>query len=141
MFTGIVKGLYKVAEVNHSSGLSKLSVKFTEDMLKGLNIGASVAINGVCLTVVKIENQHVWFDVISETLKRTNLKQMEPGHLVNAERSARFGDKVGGHLLSGHIIGTAEIMKVHSHDNNRVVTFQTISRLDEIFFTKRLHRC
>ena len=64
--------------------------------------GASVAINGVCLTVVGWDRHGVEFDVIDETLRLTNLGDLKVGHVVNVERAARFGDEIGGHVLSGH---------------------------------------
>ena len=74
-----------------------------------LNIGASVSINGVCLTVVAIESDIIQFDIINETLERTNLGDLVVGDMVNIERSLKFGDEVGGHILSGHIFGTGII--------------------------------
>jgi len=136
VFTGIVKGLFKVAAFSHSRGLKKLAITFTDEMLEGLKIGASIAINGVCLTVVKIENLLVWFDVIPETLSRTNLKYLIAGQQVNVERSAKFGDEIGGHVLSGHIIGTAEIVKGQPLEKNRIVTFETNPGWMKYFFQK-----
>lgn len=136
MFTGIVKGLFKISAFNQSQGILKLAITFTDEMLQGLQTGASVAVNGTCLTVVKIENHRVWFDAIPETLHRTNLKFLDVGQLVNVERSAKFGDEIGGHVLSGHIIGTAEIVKVHLLENNRVMTFETNPDWMKYFFPK-----
>ena len=76
-----------------------------------LEIGASVSLDGVCMTVVNIDNGIVSFDAISETLDRTTLSNRMVGDLLNVERSLRLGDELGGHILSGHIIGTAEILK------------------------------
>ena len=80
-------------------------------MTEGLQIGASISIDGVCLTATEFSDDIVSFDVIPETLEKTTLGQLEQGHQVNVERSLRYGDEVGGHLLSGHIIGRGLISK------------------------------
>ena len=78
---------------------------------EGLQIGASISIDGVCLTATAFADEIVSFDVIPETLEKTTLGQLEQGHRVNVERSLRYGDEVGGHLLSGHIIGRGLVSK------------------------------
>ena len=86
-----------------------------------MQIGASVAINGVCLTVVSINEEQVEFDIINETLNRTNLGDLSAGSLVNIERSLKFGDEIGGHILSGHIMATGIIhSRVESGDQMTV---------------------
>ena len=77
--------------------------------VENLAIGASVSINGVCLTVVSIDSNNVQFDIIDETIDRTNLGDLSVGDKVNIERSLKFGDEVGGHILSGHIFDTGII--------------------------------
>lgn len=86
-------------------------------------MGASVAVDGVCLTVVAIEQRCVAFDVIEETLRRTTLGSLRPGDEVNIERSLKFGDEVGGHLLSGHVMGTARIEEVRQGNCQQEVWF------------------
>jgi riboflavin synthase len=81
----------------------------------GLEIGASVSIDGVCLTATSVD-EAVTFDIIPETLERTTLGSLSPGSSVNVERALKFGDELGGHLLSGHIMGTAEILTVENQD-------------------------
>ena len=104
MFTGIVQGTGKIIEVIEGDTIRsfKIQVPNTES----LEIGASISVDGVCLTATSIENKIVSFDVIQETLKRTTLGQLEVGETVNIERSLKFGDEIGGHLLSGHIMAT-----------------------------------
>ena len=87
-------------------------------------------------TVVKIENHYVWFDVIPETIQRTNLKFIEEGDLVNVERSARFGDEIGGHILSGHIMVIAEIDQKSAYESNQGVTFKIDPQWIKYFFSK-----
>ncbi|MDG1550444.1 MAG: riboflavin synthase subunit alpha [Candidatus Poseidoniaceae archaeon] len=104
MFTGIVQGTGEIIEVIEGDTIRsfKIQVPNTES----LEIGASISVDGVCLTATSIENKIVSFDVIQETLKRTTLGQLEVGETVNIERSLKFGDEIGGHLLSGHIMAT-----------------------------------
>jgi riboflavin synthase len=118
MFTGIVKGTARVAEIEDRGEFRRLHLAFPAGSLSGLERGASVAISGVCLTAVEHQGDVATFDVIDETLRRTTLGARAPGDLVNFERAARFGDEIGGHLLSGHVWGTAEIVdRQDSADN------------------------
>jgi len=111
MFTGIVQGTGTVLSINNGETIRTLVIDLPN--VENLAIGASVAINGVCLTATTIQSNHVHFDVIEETLQRTSTGELEVGHLVNIERSLAFGDEIGGHLLSGHIMGTG---LVHAAD-------------------------
>lgn len=107
MFTGIVQGCGTVVEVVEGDGITTLRIDLPDT--NGLIRGASVAINGTCLTATDMEGSRVSFDVIPETLERTTLGHVAPGHHVNVERSLKMGDELGGHLLSGHIMFTAEV--------------------------------
>ena len=107
MFTGIVQGLGRIVGLDREQTVWTFRIQLPN--VEGLQIGASVAINGTCLTATAINGDEVAFDVISETLERTNLGNLEAGHEVNVERSLRMGDELGGHLLSGHIMAVAEI--------------------------------
>jgi riboflavin synthase len=124
MFTGIIGGIGKLTKVNALPGLSRLTISIDSGLLFDLQIGASIAINGACLTVVEFSKQTVSFDVIRETLDKTNLKFLNEGDLVNFERAARFGDEIGGHVLSGHIFGTAMIHAIEQSENNCIVSFK-----------------
>ena len=103
MFTGIVQGLGAIKSIEEGDGITTFCVKCpdTQDLV----IGASVAIDGVCLTATSIKGELVTFDIIPETMERTTLGERVVDDTVNIERSLRYGDEVGGHLLSGHIIG------------------------------------
>lgn len=110
MFTGIVAGTAPIVKIGGDDSVRTFSVDlngFDSD----LEIGASVSLDGVCMTVVNLNNGIVSFDAIYETLDRTTLSERRVGDFLNVERSLRFGDELGGHILSGHIIGTAEILK------------------------------
>lgn len=103
MFTGIVQGLGTIKSIEEGNGITTFSIACPDT--QNLAIGASVAIDGVCLTATSIKDKLVTFDVIPETLERTTLGERVVDDEVNIERSLRYGDEVGGHLLSGHIIG------------------------------------
>jgi riboflavin synthase len=110
MFTGIVKGAGVVRSVRDEGGVLRLSVALPPAAGGEIAIGASISIAGVCLTVVGRDGNDVAFDVVGETLRRTTLGTLSAGARVNVERAARFGDEVGGHLVAGHVRGTAEVV-------------------------------
>jgi riboflavin synthase len=110
MFTGIVQGTGTVLSINDGETIRTLVIDLPN--VENLAIGASVAINGVCLTATTIESNRVHFDVIEETLQRTSTGELDVGCTVNIERSLAFGDEIGGHLLSGHIMGTGLVHAV-----------------------------
>ncbi len=103
MFTGIVQGLGVIKSIQEGNGITTFSIACPDT--QHLAIGASVAIDGVCLTATSIKDKLVTFDIIPETMERTTLGERVVDDEVNIERSLRYGDEVGGHLLSGHIIG------------------------------------
>ena len=120
MFTGIVQGVGTVVEVIEKQTIHTLRIEIPDT--NDLAIGASVSIDGACLTAVKIQDSVVDFDVIPETLHRTTLAHLSSDGKVNVERSLKFGDEIGGHLLSGHIMGMGII---HSKtENGEGVDFQ-----------------
>ena len=112
MFTGIVQGTGCVQSVQ---GDAVVTVAIEIPSTEGLEVGGSVAIDGVCLTATSV-GKSVTFDIIPETLERTTLGSLSSGSNVNVERALKFGDELGGHLLSGHIMDTAEIVTVKNQD-------------------------
>lgn len=118
MFTGIVQDLVSVQAVEQDDGLLRLTLDLGEH-IGGLQLGASVAVNGTCLTVTRVDQGLVMFDVIAESLRLTNLGDLHAGELVNVERSFQVGDEVGGHIVSGHVTttGTVEQRVVSGHDH------------------------
>ena len=123
MFTGIVQGLIRVKSIRVEDNLKRFSLDMGE-LSTGIKLGASVAVNGTCLTVTQATGSIVDFDVITETLKTTNLNDVLEGDLVNVERSFQVGDEVGGHIVSGHVTSTACLVdrRVEGHDH--VLTFE-----------------
>jgi riboflavin synthase len=123
MFTGIVQGLCPVLAVQDDLGLRRLEVELGA-LAEGLATGASVAVNGTCLTATAVNAGRVRFDVIPESLHRTNLARLEPGDQVNVERSMRVGDEIGGHLVSGHVSGVATVSGVEATPAERNLRFR-----------------
>ena len=110
MFTGIVAASCEVVKIEQGEEVRSIVVDlsgYDDD----LDIGASVAIDGVCMTVVSSIDGHVRFEAIPETLERTTMGLLKQGSRVNIERSLRMGDELGGHILSGHIMSTARILQ------------------------------
>ena len=99
------------------------TVELPEDMAGGLQTGASVAHNGCCLTVTETDGRTARFDLMAETLDKTNLGRLKAGDLVNLARAARFGDEIGGHLMSGHITATTEILRIERTEHNTTMHF------------------
>lgn len=108
MFTGIVEELGALRTVRKGSKSAFLEVGAAR-VLEDVKVGDSIAVNGVCLTVTDFSRDRFTADVMSETLNRTNLGRLRPGDKVNLERAVRLSDRLGGHLVSGHIDGVGTI--------------------------------
>ena len=121
MFTGIVQEIGIILEREETDSGISLTIATSESFLEKLTIGSSIAVNGVCLTVVEFFGDSVRFDVIPETLRVTNLNKVTKDSRVNLERSLKFGDEVGGHVLSGHISCTASSRLVKSDDEVELI--------------------
>jgi len=136
MFTGIVQGTAEVVAIEEKENFRTHVVRLPQALLPGLEPGASVAHNGCCLTVTHIDGDKVAFDLMQETLKVTNLGELSVGDRVNVERAARFGDEIGGHAMSGHILCTAEVSRVIESANNRQIWFRIPVQWTKYVFTK-----
>jgi riboflavin synthase len=125
MFTGIVQGVAKVEAIEARQGLHTLSLRLPEGFDAELAIGASVACDGVCLTVTERPAADVArFDVMAQTLSLTTLGGLQQGSGLNVERAAKEGAEVGGHPLSGHVDVSARIGEIRRPDNNHVLRFE-----------------
>ncbi len=109
MYTGIVQDLAPVIALKRSH-LLQYALLFPKNLLQNLEPGMSVAVDGICQTVVRIENDSVWFDATEESCSCTTLKYLKKGDRVHLERSLKFGDEIGGHILSGHVTTTVELI-------------------------------
>ncbi|WP_087025468.1 riboflavin synthase subunit alpha [Thaumasiovibrio subtropicus] len=124
MFTGIVHSAVPIAAIEEKADFRRHAFDFSDELLEGLVLGASVANNGCCLTVAEISGSRVSFDLIDETLEKTNLDAVTVGSAINIERAAKFGDEIGGHLMSGHIIDVATVVSVVPSENNLEVVLR-----------------
>ena len=124
MFTGIVQGIAQIQSIIEKENFRTHTIKMPQDLLADLELGASVANNGVCLTVTKIDGDLVNFDLMTETLRVTNLRNLKQGDFVNIERAMKFGAEVGGHILSGHVYCTATAIKRIPSENNLQIWFE-----------------
>lgn len=109
MYTGITRGVFPVVAVENYPGHTHFTVQLNDALTRGIEIGASVAIDGVCCTVVAHEGQCLSFDAMQETRALTTLADLYVGRGVSVERSCRVGDELGGHDVFGHVIGVGTI--------------------------------
>lgn len=128
MFTGIIEEIGTI-EVIQKQGISaELCIRCSK-VLKSTKLGDSIAVNGVCLTVVKIEENVFWADVMTETMHRSNLSKIKEKDHVNLERAMAADGRFGGHMVSGHIDGTGTITQIRSEEN---AVWYTIEAMPEL---------
>ncbi|WP_068547603.1 riboflavin synthase [Thalassotalea crassostreae] len=141
MFTGIVQSTATVKSILNGENFKHFVMEMPLELLKNLEIGASVANNGVCLTAVAFKevdsvNGQIEFDVIDETLRLTNLNDIDVGSSVNIERSMKAGDEIGGHMVSGHIHTTAKLTNRIDSKDNCQMTFGIDKKWQKYLFAK-----
>ena len=122
MFTGIIQGVRIISAITDIEGGRRLRIQL-ESLIDNLQQGASVAVNGVCLSAVLIEKEWAEFDIIQESLDRSNLGALRVGDHVDIERACHYGDEVGGHQVTGHVDCTGIIGEILISPNNQDVTF------------------
>lgn len=115
MFTGIVEELGTIRKIYKGTDSARLNIE-AQVVLKDVKLGDSIAVNGICLTVVSFDNRFFEVDVMAETLRKTNLNDLKPGDRINLERALRVGDRLGGHIVSGHIDGVGVISRQNKED-------------------------
>ncbi len=136
MYTGIVQACLPISQIEKEEGLYSFSVRLPEELLGDLETGASISVNGVCFTVTRLKDNEVSFDAVQETLELTNIKTIDTGDFVNIERSAKYDAEVGGHVMSGHVIGTAKVVNIEISANNRRLTFSCQPEWIKYIFNK-----
>jgi riboflavin synthase len=117
MFTGLVEAIGQINNIEPQSGSLRFSISVTNRTDYSTKIGDSVAVNGCCLTVAQHHADQMIFDVSHETLDKTQLGQLQMGSLVNLERAMRLGDRLGGHMVLGHVDGTAKVETVNQRED------------------------
>jgi riboflavin synthase len=135
MFTGIVEGLGTIKSLVPQGGGLRMGVQ-AEFPIEQLKIGDSVAVSGACLTVVVFKNKILEVDVAPETLSKTTLGQAKVGDKVNLEQALRFGDRLGGHLVSGHIDGVGTVKSKHPVANATIFGFEVSEALSRYIVEK-----
>src|SRR5688500_14097917 len=123
MFTGVVERSIRVASVSDGTGFRRINLPAGE--WPDVRVGESVAVNGVCLTVAEIDRGLLAFDVVPETLGKTNLGLLQAGDRVHVERSLRVGDRIDGHFVQGHVDGTALLLEQVSDEKEWRLRCQT----------------
>ncbi len=116
MFTGIVEDLGKVKAIKSGSYSMQLTIE-SKKILEDVHLGDSIAVNGVCLTVISFSSDQFTVEVMPETVKATNIQSLQNGQYVNLERAMPAYGRFGGHFVSGHVDGTGIILKKRKFDN------------------------
>lgn len=124
MFTGIVEEIGRIHHISKTSHAEKLAIS-CEKVLEGTKIGDSIAVNGTCLTVTAMDGTSFSADVTPETMRRTAFSLFRPGTPVNLERALRLGDRLGGHIMMGHVDGTGRILSMKKDDNAVNISIST----------------
>jgi riboflavin synthase len=138
MFTGIVEGIGKVKKISKATK-NRSAIQMIVDLGKhgkGLKIGQSVALNGVCLTVTKLSKTGCTFEMIEETTKKTDLGNLKPGGIVNIERSLKVGDRLEGHFVLGHVDGVGIIKKIQKKPKEVQIWFEVPKKLSKYVVKK-----
>ena len=128
MFSGIIETTGKII----SKSVHSLSIKCEfQDLFQDLNVSDSISVDGICLTIVDIENKRNNFkvEIIPETLSRTNLKYLTKGDEVNLERSVKYGGRIGGHLVQGHVDGIGLVKRILSEENSKIIQIELSENL------------
>ena len=124
MFTGIVQGTGTIIDINKNNSVLNLNIKVPQPIAKKLTIGDSFAVDGVCLTVTRISDVNVSFDVVNETQNRTIISNYDKNSVINLETSLEFGQQVGGHLVSGHVQTLGTIKEVEIDGDAKNILFE-----------------
>jgi len=138
MFTGIVEGIGKIVKISKNTK-TRSSIQMTVNLgkhAKGLKIGQSVALNGVCLTATKLSKSNCIFEMIEETTRKTDLGNLKSGDIVNIERSLKAGDRLEGHFVLGHVDGVGIIKKIQNKPKEVQVWFEIPKKLSKYVVKK-----
>ena len=136
MFSGIVQGVGKVAKISSKKDSITIEITPPKNFTKNLKKGASVSVDGVCLTSLDNGIKKMKFDIIEETLARTNLKSLKKGSIINLERSIKANSEIGGHLMSGHIHFSGKVKKILNKANTKDISIDFPKKYNEYIFEK-----
>ncbi|MCB2293716.1 riboflavin synthase [Clostridium algoriphilum] len=124
MFTGLIEEIGEIKSIAKGAKSARITIK-AEKVMLGVELGDSISTNGVCLTVTEFNKNSFSVDVMAETIRSSNLGKLKPGSYVNLERALRASDRLGGHIVSGHIDGIGTIVDLYSEDNATWVSVET----------------
>ena len=136
MFSGIVQGTGKVQKITAKKSYISIEISAPKNFNKKLKKGASISVNGVCLTSLDSGQRKLKFDVINETLSKTNISKLKKGSLVNLERSITASTEIGGHLMSGHIHFSGRVEKILTKNTNKDLQIKFPRKYKEYIFEK-----
>ena len=136
MFTGIIAAIGKVESLQTQGGDVRLTVATHDLDLADIKLGDSIANNGVCLTVVAMNNAKLSFDVSRESLERTSLGSLSSGSSVNLEKALAVGDRLGGHFVSGHVDGLGTVISLNSSARSVIFRFEVPAGLERYIAEK-----
>lgn len=135
MFTGIIEELGTIKNITTFGQSGQIAIK-AKKVLEGTKIGDSIAVNGICLTVVSLQPDGFTADVMAETMRRSGLDRARKGDHVNLERAMAADGRFGGHIVSGHIDGTGEIISYEKEENAVWVTIKTTKEILDLIIEK-----
>ena len=136
MFSGSVQGTGKVQKITAKKSYISIEISAPKNFNKKLKKGASISVNGVCLTSLDSGQKKLKFDVINETLSKTNISKLKKGSLVNLERSITASTEIGGHLMSGHIHFSGRVEKILTKNTNKDLQIKFPRKYKEYIFEK-----
>ena len=136
MFSGIVQGKGKVLKIISNKNHISIEISSPKNFNKNLKKGMSVSVNGVCLTSLDDGKKSLKFDVINETLSKTNISKTKKGSIVNLERSITASTEIGGHLMSGHIHFSGKVEKIKTKNTNKDIQINFPTKYKEYIFEK-----
>ena len=136
MYTGITQGLFPATDLKSGDYHISFKISLSEILSQNLNVGDSISIDGVCHTVEKVQGRDVFFTSGAETLSKTTLKFLESGQEVSIERSAKIGQEIGGHLMSGHVFGMGVVVGSESLGPNLWLAIEVSEEMMPYIFEK-----
>ncbi len=129
MFSGIVEGLREIKEITSKEDFSTIAIDLQE-LAIDKKIGESIAVNGACLTITKLKDTIAYFDIMQETLNKTNLRDYKKGDKVNIERSLKIGERLDGHFVLGHVDGLGTIKEIKKTEDNCIMWVELPKELE-----------
>lgn len=135
MFSGIVEGKAKIIDIKKNSNFYILNLSF-EKPLENIKIGESFSINGVCLSVVDYKKNNITFEIMKETINKTNFKYFKKNEFVNWEESLTLQDRLNGHIVLGHIDGIGEIIKINNDNFSKKILIKTSKSILDLIVYK-----